>query len=259
MRDLMHLELILFDETKIYCVMGGTFFKFQQFEIQQKFSAMKVGTDGILLGAWTKVDGDERNVLDVGSGTGLIALMIAQRNEYAKVHAVEIEPLAAKEALGNVQNSPWADRVHVKQISFQDFVLNSTQKFDLIVSNPPYFNGSYKSVLAERTAARHVELLNHEDLIDGVVKLLEPVKGRFSAIFPYEVGAVFIANAASKKLFCNKITNIYPREGHTIKRLLAEFSLVRHDKVEQNSLAIENTCGYTNAFKELTGEFYLKF
>lgn len=239
--------------------MGGTFFKFQQFEIQQKFSAMKVGTDGILLGAWAEVNGSEQNILDVGSGTGLIALMLAQRNKKANVTAVEIEPLAANEALGNVQNSPWNDRVEIKQISFQEFAHNTTQKFDLIVSNPPYFNGTYKSLLVERTAARHVELLNHEDLIDGVVKLLEPVNGRFAAIFPYEVGAVFIAKAAAEKLYCYRITNIYPKEGHMIKRILAQFSLVRSDKVEQNSLAIESANGYTNAFKDLTGDFYIKF
>ena len=239
--------------------MGGTVFNFQQFEIQQKLSAMKVGTDGLLLGSWAHVDGCERNVLDIGAGTGLLALMLAQRTPNANIIAVEIEPLAAQEAAENAAKSPWADRVAVQQISFQEFAQNTDAKFDLIVSNPPYFNGTYKSTDTERMAARHVELLDSDDLIDGVVKLLDPMIGRFNAIFPYEVGAVFIAKAAAKNLFCHKITNIYPKEGGYIKRVLAQFTLFRCDKVEQNSLAIENDNGYTNAFKELTGDFYIKF
>lgn len=244
-------------------------FRFKQFSIRQDDSAMKVGTDGVLLGAWVGLGGEERNILDIGTGTGLIALMMAQRCPQANVDAVEVEPLAAAEAEFNAQNSPFSNRVRIFKDRFQDFASNQHQnicdRYDLIVSNPPYFNGTYKSVQAERTAARHAELLNSDDLIAGVMKVLDREKGRFAAVFPYEVGAVFIAKAAVCGLYCNRITNVYPKRGKYIKRILAEFGMVKQVLI-QNDLAIEegdSECGegirYTEQYKELTKDFYLKF
>lgn len=242
-------------------------FRFKQFCIRQDDSAMKVGTDGVLLGAWTRICEGDRRILDVGTGTGLIALMLAQRCESATVDAVEVEPLAAAEASLNVAQSPFRERIEIYKEKFQDFAKRRHEeiadRYDLIVSNPPYFNGTYKSIQAERTAARHAELLNSDDLIDGVLRVIDRDRGRFVAVFPYEVGAVFIAKAAVAGLYCNRITNVYPKKGRHVKRILAEFSLFRHP-LEQSDLAIEeagNTCTicYTDQYKELTRDFYLKF
>lgn len=245
----------------------GKVFRFKQFEVVQENSAMKVGTDGVLLGSWVGVRGDERRILDIGTGTGLIALMMAQRCKHACVDAVEIEPLAAAEATFNARNSQFNGRIEVFKDTFQEFAHRSHEnlkdKYDLIVSNPPYFNGTYKSVQAERTAARHAELLNSDDLISGVLKVINRQNGRFAAVFPYEVGAVFVAKAAVAGLYCNRITNVSSKKGRSVKRILAEFSMVK-TPLEQSDLAVEEasqTCVvcYTDAYKDLTRDFYLKF
>lgn len=244
----------------------GNVFRFKQFDIRQQDSAMKVGTDGVLLGAWVGVTNNQKKILDIGAGTGLISLMMAQRCCKARVDAVEVEPMAAQEANYNVKNSIFADRIEVFNEKFQEFAQKRDEqldcKYDLIVSNPPYFNGTYKSRQAERTAARHVELLNSDDLIAGVMKVIDIQKGRFAAVFPYEVGAVFIAKAAVAGLYCNKITNVYPKRDKYIKRILAEFSLIKYSLCQSN-LAIEEAPAegicYTNEYKELTQDFYLKF
>lgn len=241
--------------------MSSDSFRFKQFAVRQVRSAMKVGTDGVLIAAWAGIDGHEQRILDLGTGTGLIALMIAQRCPEAIIDAVEIEPGAAAEAIENVEASPWSSRIHIFQEPFQTFATRSQdqgEKYDLIISNPPYFNGTYKSVQAERTAARHVELLKNDDIIDGVLKIIEPDKGRFVAIFPYETGAVFIAKAATKGLFCSRLGNIYPKQGQYIKRIVTEFSLTPGFLIEEN-IAIENATGYTQEYVDLTKDFYLKF
>lgn len=241
--------------------MGSDIFRFKQFEIKQAISAMKVGTDGVLLGSWTNTTAEESRILDIGTGTGLLALMLAQRCPNATIHAVEIEPNAANEATLNANNSPWFQRIEIFEQPFQQFALQKAQtqqKYDLIVSNPPYFNGTYKSLQAERTAARHVELLSSDDIIDGVIAILDPVKGRFSAIFPYEVGAVFIAKAAAKKLYCNRLCNITPKYGRHVKRIAAEFSLNRITPIEEQLTICNENETYTPEYKTLTQEFYIK-
>lgn len=242
--------------------MGSDIFRFKQFEIKQADSAMKVGTDGIILGAWAKTIGSESKILDIGTGTGLLALMMAQRCPNATIHAVEIEPRAAQEAALNARNSPWADRITVFEQPFQQFAIdkaNQGQKYDLIVSNPPYFNGTYKSVMAERTAARHVELLSSDDIINGVIQILDPTNGRFNAIFPYEVGAVFIAKAAAKLLYCNQICNITPKHGRQIKRIAAQFILNRIAPTQEHLTISNENNTYTPEFINLTQDFYIKF
>lgn len=238
--------------------MSSDRFSFKQFTVTQAISAMKVGTDGVLLGSWAVLGGGERRVLDVGSGTGLIALMIAQRSD-AEIDAVEIETGAATEAAQNFAASPWGGRLHLYQTDFQSFARNSAQKYDLIVSNPPYFNGTYKSQQAERTAARHAELLSSEDLIDGVLQLIEPENGRFVAIFPYENAAIFIAKAATRGLFCNRLLEILPKPSRMAKRMAAEFSIHKKEPVARSITILDAAGGYTPQYKELTQDFYLKF
>lgn len=222
---------------------------------------MRVGTDGIILGSWVNVRGDERRVLDVGCGTGLLALMIAQRNAAAMIRAVEIEPMAAQEAALNASRSPWAERIEIYETSFQRFAAENGaagQRFDLIVSNPPYFLNSPHNETLARTAARHAALLPYAELIDGVLDTLDS-DGRFAAIFPYSEANVFIAQAAAKGLYCNRKMDIHPMPHRPIKRIAAEFSLRKIPIIEQN-LIIEHAKGeYTEQYIALTQSFYLRF
>lgn len=240
--------------------MGGDSFRFKQFTVNQTVSAMKVGTDGVIIGSWVALTGGEQHILDVGTGTGLIALMIAQRASQAAVDAVEIDGGAAGEAADNFAQSPFADRLSVKTIDFQCFAGDCLQKYDLVISNPPYFNGTYKSIDAQRTAARHSELLPSVDLIEGVLKVIEPNAGRFAAIFPYADAAVFIAKAAGAGLYCSRLLEILPKSGRAPKRMAAEFSMCRTLDVTTEQLIILDESGeYTDQYRALTRDFYIKF
>lgn len=238
--------------------MGSDFFQFKQFVIEQKNSAMRVGTDGMLIGAWAEINGGERSILDIGCGTGLIAIMLAQRNQTAAVDAIEIEPLAAAEAALNAERSPWADRITVHEISLQEYTLSNHRRYDMIVSNPPYFiNSSHNEKLA-RAAARHASLLPYSDLIFGVTKLLNE-NGRFFAIFPYAEAGIFIAKASLAGLYCNRKLNIYSKQAGVIKRIAAEFSFRKTEVVESNFIINKDNGEYTEEYKQLTSPFYLRF
>ncbi len=258
--------------------MAGDSFRFQQFLVRQQNCAMKVGTDGVVLGCWARVSGKEQRVLDVGTGTGLISLMIAQRAQQAQVDAVEIDAGACVDAVSNFEGSPFADRLQVYNIDFQSFAENfeknfaknfaenfekggdnSAQKYDLVVSNPPFFNGTYKSVDAQRTAARHCELLNWDDLLCGVVRVLAP-EGRFVVIFPYSDAAVFVAKAALVGLYCTAMLQIFPKPERGAKRMALEFSFSRVPAPRVTALTILNSEGrYTKEYELLTGDFYIRF
>lgn len=220
---------------------------------------MRVGTDGIILGSWADVTGGERRILDIGCGTGLLALMMAQRNLTAHIDAVEIEPLAAAEAELNCRNSPWTERLVVHEISVQAYAAQCTEKYDLIVSNPPYFINSPHNEQLARAAARHASLLPYADLVDAVVSLLTE-NGRFAAIFPYSEAGIFIAKAATAGLYCNSKLNIIPISSRPVKRIAAEFSFTKGIVTEEN-LTIETDIKgeYTEKFRELTSPFYLRF
>ncbi len=237
----------------------GDTFRFKNFNVRQASSAMKVGTDGVVLGAWAKCAG-KRSVLDVGTGTGLISLMIAQRNTQAIIDAVEIDSSAAAEAEYNFQHSPYESRLTCYNADFQSFAQTITQRYDLIVSNPPYFDGSYTSDDAQRTAARHTDLLSFDDLIEGVLKLLEPESGQFAAIFPHSQAAIFIAKAAAFGLYCSEILEIYGKVGRPKKRMAALFSLQREADVRTDSLYVLDAGGkHTENFRKLTNDFYIRF
>jgi len=236
--------------------MGRNYFKFKQFVIKQEGAAMKVGTDGVLLGAWVNI-ADVHSVLDIGTGSGVIALMIAQRCK-ALVHAVEIDITSANQAKSNFETSPWASRLSIDANSFQDFSKNCSSTFDLIVSNPPYFHKSLKPATADRILARHADQLSNYDLLDGVKKALSP-EGRFCAIFPYIEGNIFIAEAANFGLFCNRKLYIQSKSDNPIIRILTEFSFGKKRLVE-DTISIHTLEGeYTDEYKRLTADFYLAF
>ena len=236
--------------------MGKNYFRFKQFIIKQEGAAMKVGTDGVLLGAWADLE-NVHTVLDVGTGSGVIALMIAQRSE-ANIQAVEIDESSAQQTKGNFDSSKWRERLKVEAISFQDFAKKHLSKFDLIVSNPPYFSKSLKPNTPERTLTRHTEQLSNADLLEGIKNLLSP-DGRFCAIFPYTEGNIFIAEAANYGLFCNKKLYVKTKPNNPFIRILIDFSFTKKRLIE-DTISIHTSDGeYTEEYKALTAEFYLAF
>ncbi len=236
--------------------MSNQSFRFKQFSVRQEKSAMKVGTDGVMLGAWAAI-GDANRILDIGTGTGLIALMLAQRSN-AKIDAVEIDEPSAQQAKDNFANSKWSNRINLFCSSFQNFAKESNEKYDLIVSNPPYFVKSLKSPEVARTVARHNELLPHDELIEGINTLLTE-DGRFVGIFPYIEGNVFVAKASNYGLFCTKRVNVLGKVNGPVKRLLLEFER-KHKALVEDTLCIRgDNSEYTAEYIELTKNFYLAF
>ena len=217
---------------------------------------MKVNTDGVLLGAWTDISG-HKTVLDIGAGTGLISLMIAQRSE-AIITGIEIEKNAADEAALNVKNSKWSNRVSIQHSSFQDFVATTPNKFDSIVSNPPFFSNGVKNTNPHLSMARHNHMLPFSDIIEGTLKLLSE-NGMLSLILPADSALEFIEKAHSKSLFLSRLTEVKPFPDTEPNRCLMEFGKVQVtlQKTEM-SVFDETRKNYSEEFKILARDFYLK-
>jgi tRNA1Val (adenine37-N6)-methyltransferase len=237
--------------------MPNNHFRFKQFLVKQDQTAMKVGTDGVLLGAWVDICG-ATHILDVGTGTGLIALMLAQRAKNSIIDAVEIDEQSALQAKENVSSSKWSDRIVVFNSSFQQFASEAARKYELIVSNPPYFIKSLKSESIARTVARHNELLSHSDLLQGINKLLTD-DGRFVGIFPYVEGNVFVALASNYGLFCTRRVHVIGKEKGIVKRLLLEFCKNKLPIAEDNITIRCQNDEFTQEYITLTKDFYLAF
>ena len=235
--------------------MSNNFFKFKQFTVFQNLCAMKVGTDGVLLGAWSRVDGCV-NVLDVGTGTGLIALMIAQRNINVHVDAIDLDKGSVIQAQHNVANSPFSHRIDVQQKPFQDFAQETDKKYDLIISNPPYFQNSLKSPVLTRSYARHNDSLSFYEIISEGASLLTE-RGCISLILPHEFKQTILEHAKSMNLHALRIANVFPVYHKSAKRLLIEFA--RHETlcIEQDMVIERSRHQYTDEFKALTIDFYL--
>ena len=235
--------------------MPNPYFNFKQFSINQDKCAMKVNTDGVLLGAWCTTE-NTNNILDIGTGTGLIALMLAQKSE-AEIVAIEIDENAAIQAQENVSQSKWYNRIKVIHESFQEFSESSNEKFDLIVSNPPYFVDSLKAPTATRNMARHTDNLSHKDLFRHSANLLAK-NGRLCLILPISEGLSGIKLASELNLFCHKLVYVYPKIGVKAKRLLLEFGLTKQKTVESDiTIETHERHNYSAEFTELTKEFYL--
>lgn len=236
--------------------MPNPYFKFKQFTVYHDKCAMKVGIDGVLLGSWAATENCD-SVLDIGTGTGLIALMLAQRS-IATVDAIDIDENAVLQAKENVENSPWKDRIHVQQISLQELAKVCYKQYDLIVSNPPYFVNSTKAPLENRTTARHTDSLSHEELIVHAKQLLKPT-GRICIILPVIEGFQCIEHAIKMGLFCNKQVTVYPKPNAVAKRLLLEFTLISTLKTSSELIIeSEERHHYSADFSTLAKEFYLK-
>lgn len=237
---------------------GRNYFKFKKFEIIQAQSTMKVNTDAILLGSWARVE-DCLNILDIGTGTGVIALMVAQRAENAKVTGVEIEEKSFLEASTNVDNSIFANRTSIVHDSIQNFSQVYKESFDHIVSNPPFFTGGTFSSNENKANVRHAIKLSHGDLLNAVTDLLSE-NGKFSVILPYIEGYRFVELAERSGLHTSKITEVRPRLSKSIERLLIEFTRVEKTKnMDEILIYHKESKNYADDFKALTKDFYLHF
>jgi tRNA1Val (adenine37-N6)-methyltransferase len=232
-------------------------FAFKQFKIVQDKCAMKVGTDAVLLGSWVNAS-NAKTVLDIGTGTGVIALMIAQKSG-ARIDAIDLDNNAYIQATENVSNCPWKNQIDIHHISLQTFVKQSEHKYDLIVSNPPFFVDSSKASEESRTNARHTDQLPFHELLNGVLNLLNPT-GKFYVILPPKESELFIEDAEKHKLFLTKLTRIITRTDKPEKRLLMRFEFIQR-AFSESSITIEKDerHSYTDEYKELTKDYYLAF
>lgn len=236
--------------------MPNPFFRFKRFTVYHDKCAMKVGTDGVLLGIWTNLN-DAETALDIGTGSGLIALMAAQRNPYIHIDAIDIDNAATEQAKDNVANSPFAAQIDCYNLSLQELAKECKRKYDVIVSNPPYFIESLKSPDHQRTLARHTEQLPIEELIRLASGLLCE-NGRLSIIFPYEYKDLLTNLADENNLSVSRITNVYPTPASLPKRILIEFAKT-NVSVKEDNLTIETERHrYSDEFTELAKDFYLK-
>jgi tRNA1Val (adenine37-N6)-methyltransferase len=237
--------------------MRGKGFTFKQFHIDHSRCAMKVGTDGTLIGAWATLHSDGQ-ILDIGTGTGLIAIMAAQRSHEAHITAIDIDSECIEQARQNVAASPWPDRIEVVHSSLQDFA--PATHFDTIISNPPYFVSSLRSPDAARSIARHTDTLSFDDLTRGVCRLLSP-EGHFALILPPPEMERF-RSAARGKLFIKRCCEVWSTPTSGAKRIMAEFSSdPTTSNVATEKLIIEDggpQC-YSEEYRSLTRDFYLKF
>ncbi len=235
--------------------MANNYFQFKQFTVRHDFCAMKVGTDGVLLGAWADCS-NCKNILDIGSGSGLIALMLGQRSPDAFIDAIDIDENACKQTEINVAASPFVDRIRVIQSDYKDF--NPPYTYDLIVCNPPFFSQSLKCPDQSRTTARHNDQLSFEDLICKSKSLLNK-GGKFAVIIPFDNPEVFIQIATNEDLYICRQTYIKPKLTSPPKRILLEFSKENNTQKIEDELVIEyERHQYSPEYIALTGEFYLK-
>ena len=234
-------------------------FRFKEFSIAQDKCAMKIGTDAVLLGSWTPISSDVYSILDIGAGTGIIALMLAQRSFAETIDALEIDEDAYEQAVENFENSPWGDRMFCYHAAFDEFVEEmNEEKYDLIVSNPPFFsNSSVSEITTTREQARSQASLPFEELLHGVSILLSE-NGTFNIVIPKEEEAKLLEIASENNLFPNKITLVKGTATSKVKRSLITFSF-HQNEVERDVLVLETSRhNYTPEYREMVSPFYLK-
>lgn len=233
-------------------------FQFKEFLVKQDRCAMKVGTDGVLLGAWVETPMAPLEILDVGTGTGVIGLMLAQRFVSSEIEAIEIDQNAYEQAVENFENSLWADRLFCYHASFQEYFQEvDDQLYDLIISNPPYFSPTQKSDNNARNTARFEDALPFEHLFYGASKLLSD-QGSFAIIIPFDKEASVIEIAQQMHLHPSRITRVKGNLESDIKRSLLQFGFVQAD-VQMSELVIEvSRHNYTQEYRDLVKDFYLK-
>jgi len=232
-------------------------FEFKQFSIQQDQCAMKIGTDGVLLGAWASLENNPERILDVGAGTGILSLQLAQRCLAETLEAIEIDEDAFEQCVGNFENSPWGDRLFCFHASVQEYAAEMEEEYDLIISNPPFYSDEYKSDDNKRNTARFTDTLPFRDLAIFAYQFLSE-KGIFALILPRKEEENFIALASEVGLFPKRICRVKGNPTSEVKRSLMEFTFEKSEII-QEELTIEiSRHVYTEAYKNLVKDFYLK-
>lgn len=248
--------------------MSNPYFRFKQFTIRHDRSALKVGTDGVLLGAWASLPLDEERecshlrILDVGTGSGLVALMLAQRYPTAEIDGIDIDGASVVQATENVESSPFRGRVFIKKEDYNNIVCFS-DRYDLIVSNPPFYQEDTLSGNEVKDAARHTVTLSFETLVANTAKLLCP-HGVFCVVLPYASATAFIAICAEQRLYLRRRMDVRPTDRKPFNRVLLAFSMERIDaidgvvSVEDDVLTLCEADGKrTTEYAQITKDFYL--
>jgi len=232
-------------------------FQFKQFAIHQDACAMKVGTDSVLLGAWTSLKHEPNTILDIGAGTGILALMMAQRSNAENIEAIEINADAYEQCVSNFEISSWADRLFCYHADLDELVAEMEIAYDLIIANPPYFTENNTTKNTARDLARRNDALPFSELIKSVAKLLSPT-GEFAVIIPHKEFTVFTKLAQNQNLFANRVTHVRGTASSPIKRTLLQLSFTETSTPTEILIVEEVRHTYTNAYTLLTKDFYLK-
>ena len=232
-------------------------FRFKEFTIHQDQCAMKVGTDGVLLGAWASLDKQPESILDIGAGTGLIALQLAQRSYAETIDAIELDDAAYEQCVANFEASPWADRLFCYHAGFDEFVDEMEDTYDLIVSNPPFYAEDVASGNPFRDKARQSNSLPFDELVQGASKFLTE-DGIFAVIIPFKEEEDFVGLAKHAGMFPNRITRVKGNPDTEFKRSLMEFSFHQNEPIIDTLIIEEGRHQYTKEYVELTQAFYLK-
>jgi len=233
-------------------------FTFKQFTVQQNRCAMKVGTDGVLLGAWCPIENNPKSILDIGAGTGILALLLAQRTQAEQIDAIEIDEEAYEQCVENFENSPWNDRLFCFHADVEEFIDEPEDEYDLIISNPPFYSEDFKTNNEQRDLARFTDALPFETLVETAALLLSK-NGVFAVIIPFKEETNFIELCANYDLFPVTATRVRGNPTSEIKRSLLAFKRYELSVLEADELVIETARHlYTPEYIELTKDFYLK-
>ena len=232
-------------------------FTFKQFSVNQDRCAMKIGTDGVLLGAWTPLINNPFSALDIGAGTGILSLMLAQRSNASQIDAIEIDEDAYEQCVENFEASPWGDKLFCFHAGLDEFVDEPEDEYDLIISNPPFYTDDYKSDNSSRDLARFEDALPFEELIEAAALLLSD-NGIFSVIIPYKEEERFVSLCKELDLFPLKITRVKGTPTSEIKRSLLAFCRMEQTPLIDELVIEISRHNYTPEYIELTKEFYLK-
>lgn len=232
-------------------------FKFKQFTVNQDQCAMKIGTDSVLLGAWATINHKPYSILDIGAGTGVLSLMLAQRSNAEAIDALEIDDNTYEQCVANFEASPWSDRLFCYHASLVEFITEIEDEYDLIISNPPFYSEDYKSGETQRDLARFSDAMPFEHLVAAAGKFLSE-DGKFVVIIPFKEEDHFIYLAEKVGLFPNQILRVKGNTNSPLVRSLIEFSFNKTD-LKIDKLVIEKERhNYTEDYINLTKDFYLK-
>lgn len=233
-------------------------FQFKQFNINQERCAMKIGTDAVLLGAWCPINNNPFSILDIGAGTGILSLMLAQRSNAQQIDAVEIDENAYEQCVENFEASHWGDRLFCYHASLNDFINEPEDQYDIIISNPPFYSEDYKTDNSQRDLARFQDALPFEELVKATTLLLSE-NGIFAVIIPFKEENRLLNLCAQAELFPIKMTRVKGTPTGPIIRSLIAFKRYELPVLSANELVIETSRHvYTEAYTKLTRDFYLK-